>query len=94
MESRKSAFVLNWSSWKVEGEEPENSPFACGVGINNWPLGSFALSNASEAGLIVATPKVDSKVEVDRSSVSPGATRTLEEMLLIMDAAFRSRDPW
>src|SRR6266478_3897271 len=31
LESRKSAFELNWSSWKVEGEEPENSPFACGV---------------------------------------------------------------
>src|SRR5258708_574600 len=53
LESRKSAFVLNWSSWKV-----------------------------------------DSRVEADRSSVSPGATRTLEEMLLIMEAAFRSREPW
>src|SRR5258708_6253876 len=94
LESRKSAFVLNWSSWKLEGEEPENSPFVCGVGITNWPLGSFALSNAREAGSIVATPKVDSKVEADRSSVSPGATRTLEEMLLIMDAALRSRAPW
>src|SRR5258707_5805873 len=94
LESRKSAFVLNWSSWKVEGEEPENSPFACGVGITNCPLGSFALSNAREAESIVATPKVDFKVEADRSSVSPGATRTLEEMLLLMDAAFRSRAPW
>src|SRR5258707_13008397 len=94
LESRKSAFALNWSSWKLDGEEPENSPFACGVGITNWPLGSFALSNAREAGSIVATPNVDSKVEADRSSVSPGATRTLEEMLLIMDAAFGSVEPW
>src|SRR5229473_2698146 len=94
LESRKSAFVLNWSSWKLDGEEPENSPFGCGVGITNRPLGSFALSNAREAGSIVATPKVDSKVAADRSSVSPEATKTLEEMLLIMDAAFRSRAPW
>src|SRR5713226_3817247 len=94
LDSRRSALVLNWSSWKVEGEEPENSPFACGVGIKNWPLGSFALSNAREAGSIVATPKVDSKVEADRSLVSPGATRTSEEILLIMDAALRSREPW
>jgi len=50
-ESRKSAFALNWSSWKLDGEEPENSPFACGVGIANWPLGSFALSKCQRSGI-------------------------------------------
>src|SRR5229473_4185481 len=93
-ESRKSAFVLNWSSWKLDGEEPENSPFACGVGITNWLLGSLALSSANDAGFIAGTSNFDSRVAADRSSVNPWATKTLEEMLLMMAAAFRSREPW
>src|SRR6516164_410925 len=53
-ERRTSVLALNWSSWKLDGDEAEYRPFACGVGIKNWPLGSFALSSLSEAGSIEA----------------------------------------
>src|SRR5215469_14612055 len=93
-ERRTSVLALNWSSWKLDGDEVEYNPVVCGVGIRNWPLDSFVLSSASEAELIEESLYVDSRVAADRSSVSCGSTRTVEEMLLIMDAALCSRAPW
>ena len=48
-----------------------------GVGIRNCPFESFRFSSCSEMGSIEGTPNVFIRVAVERSSVSPGAIKTL-----------------
>src|SRR5258705_10203250 len=78
---RKSTFVLNWSSRKLDGMEPEYRPPACGVGIRNCSLGSFTFKSARAMGLTAGTMNLSLNVNSERSLVRPGEIKTSDDKL-------------